>query len=110
MLKQINLGYTQTNQKPVFRNPSVLKVVYDVEHTQGYQYFIDTNVRTRIGSHKVRVVVFKIAENIYSVRTAVAPCTLRYIEEYGVEIAKINNPLAIEMVLLNDLDPKFIVQ
>lgn len=110
MLKQINLGYTQTNQKPVFRNTSVLKVMYDAEHVQGAPYFIRSNVKTQIYITRIRVVVFKIAENIYSVRTAVAPCTLRYVEEFGVEIAKINNTLAIEMVLLNDLDPKFIVQ
>ena len=110
MLKQINLGYIPTNQKQVFRNTSVLKVMYDVEHVHGNPYFIRTNVRTRMYISKIRVVVFKIAENIYSVRTAVAPCTLRYVEEYGLEIAKINNPLAVEMVLLNDLDSKFILQ
>ena len=110
MHKQIGrVGYVPTTQNVYSRKDSVLKVMYDAEQVQGDPYFIRTNVRTRIYITKVRVVVFKITDNLYSVRTAVAPCTLRYVEEFGLEIAKINNPLVVELVLLNKVDSKFIV-
>lgn len=99
MLKQIIVGHTTPAQESVFRNTSVLKVSIDETYIQDQIYHIKTNIRTNSYISNVRVVVFKITDNVYSVKTAVAPCTLRYVEEYGLEIAKIKNPRLVYSLL-----------
>lgn len=65
------------------RSTSIKQVLYKSSFVQGVNYNFPTNVSSSMGVDTIKVVAFKVNNNTVLVKTAVEPCTLRYVEEYG---------------------------